>query len=65
MSLSSAHPPLQAEDLPHGVVTMRCDITTCSSAHVSFLVSCSAQTCFDDQVSISIAMEHLLARTLM
>ncbi|XP_035820857.1 AT-rich interactive domain-containing protein 4 isoform X2 [Zea mays] len=47
---ASAHPPLQAEDLPHGVVTMRCDITTCSSAHVSFLVSCSAQTCFDDQL---------------
>ena len=34
-------------NLPHGVVTMRCDITTCSSAHVSFLVSGSAQTCFD------------------
>jgi len=50
VSLSSAHPPLQAEDLPHGFVTMRCDITTCSSAHVSFLVSCSAQTCFDDQL---------------
>lgn len=47
---ASAHPPLQAEDLPHGFVTMRCDITTCSSAHVSFLVSCSAQTCFDDQL---------------
>jgi len=34
-------------NLPHGVVTMRCDITTCSSAHVSFLISGSAQTCFD------------------
>jgi hypothetical protein len=47
---ASAPPPLQAENLPHGVVTMRCDITTCSSAHVSFLVSGSAQTCFDDQL---------------
>lgn len=32
---------------------MRCDITTCSSSHVSLLVSGSAQTCFDDQVWIS------------
>jgi len=39
---ASAPPPLQAENLPHGVVTMHCDITTCSSAHVSFLVSDSA-----------------------
>ncbi|CAN6225575.1 unnamed protein product, partial [Urochloa humidicola] len=29
---------------------MRCDITTCSSSHVSLLVSGSAQTCFDDQL---------------
>jgi len=49
-SRSSATPPLQAENLPHGVVTMRCDISTCSSAHVSFLVSASAQTCFDDKL---------------
>jgi len=34
-------------NLPHGVVTMRCDMSTCGSAHVSFLVSGSAQTCFD------------------
>jgi hypothetical protein len=46
----SAHPLLQAEDLPQGVVTMRCEITTCSFAHVSFLVSGCAQTCFDDQL---------------
>jgi len=62
ISLSSvAAPPLQAETLSHGVVTMRCDITTCSSSHVSLLVSGSAQTCFDDQVSISTIMQHFLA----
>uniref|UniRef100_A0A0A9D631 Uncharacterized protein n=1 Tax=Arundo donax TaxID=35708 RepID=A0A0A9D631_ARUDO len=32
------------------MVTMRCDICTCSSSHVSLLVSGSAQTCFDDQL---------------
>jgi hypothetical protein len=48
--VSAAAPPLQAETLSHGVVTMRCDITTCSSSHVSLLVSGSAQTCFDDQL---------------
>lgn len=48
--VSAAPPPLQAETLSHGVVTMRCDITTCSSSHVSLLVSGSAQTCFDDQL---------------
>ncbi|GJN16074.1 hypothetical protein PR202_gb03024 [Eleusine coracana subsp. coracana] len=50
-SLSSAPPPpLEAETLPHGVVTMRCDITTCCFSHVSLLVSGSAHTCFDDQL---------------
>ncbi|CAO2211118.1 unnamed protein product [Urochloa humidicola] len=48
--VSAAPPPLQAETLSHGFVTMRCDITTCSSSHVSLLVSGSAQTCFDDQL---------------
>jgi len=62
--VSAAAPPLQAETLSHGVVTMRCDITTCSSSHVSLLVSGSAQTCFDDQVSISTIMEHFLALSL-
>ena len=47
---ASAHPPLQAEDLSHGVATMRCEITTCSSAHVAYFVSGSAQTCFGDQL---------------
>ncbi|XP_062195357.1 AT-rich interactive domain-containing protein 4-like [Phragmites australis] len=48
--VSAAPPPLEAETLSHGVVTMRCDITTCSSTHVSLLVSGSAHTCFDDQL---------------
>ncbi|KAH9626666.1 hypothetical protein KSS87_014581 [Heliosperma pusillum] len=46
---SAPPPPLQAGTFSRGVVTMRCDISTCSSAHVSLLVSGSAQTCFDDQ----------------
>lgn len=29
---------------------MRCDVSTCTSAHISLLLSGSAQTCFDDQV---------------
>ncbi|CAD6224899.1 unnamed protein product [Miscanthus lutarioriparius] len=46
----SASPPLEAASLPRGMVTMRCDVTTCSTSHVSLLVSGSAQTCFDDQL---------------
>ncbi|KAL5232406.1 hypothetical protein ABZP36_031182 [Zizania latifolia] len=46
----SAPPPLHVETISRGVVTMRCDITTCSSSHVSMLISGSAQTCFDDQL---------------
>ncbi|XP_058108703.1 AT-rich interactive domain-containing protein 4 [Magnolia sinica] len=48
--VSAAPPPLQAGTFSRGVVTMRCDISTCSSAHISLLVSGSAQTCFDDQL---------------
>ncbi|KAK4746855.1 hypothetical protein SAY87_025892 [Trapa incisa] len=45
---TSAPPlPLQAGTISWGVVTMRCDFSTCSSAHISLLVS---QTCFNDQV---------------
>ncbi|KAK9726850.1 hypothetical protein RND81_05G241500 [Saponaria officinalis] len=46
---SAPPPPLQAGTFSRGVVTMRCDISTCSSAYISLLVSGSAQTCFDDQ----------------
>ncbi|KAK3133400.1 hypothetical protein QOZ80_6AG0536080 [Eleusine coracana subsp. coracana] len=46
--VSASPPPLEAASLPRGMVTMRCDISTCSSSHVSLLVSGSAQTCFDD-----------------
>ncbi|XP_043704301.1 AT-rich interactive domain-containing protein 4 [Telopea speciosissima] len=48
--VSAPPPPLQAGTFSRGVVTMRCDISTCSSAHISLLVSGSAQTCFDDQL---------------
>ncbi|KAJ8767421.1 hypothetical protein K2173_017465 [Erythroxylum novogranatense] len=46
---SAPPPPLQAGAFNRGVVTMRCDMSTCSSAHISLLVSGSAQTCFNDQ----------------
>ncbi|XP_052180658.1 AT-rich interactive domain-containing protein 4-like isoform X2 [Diospyros lotus] len=48
--VSAVPPPLQAGTISRGVVTMRCDISTCSSAHISLLVSGSAETCFDDQL---------------
>ncbi|XVF88961.1 hypothetical protein PTKIN_Ptkin19aG0093400 [Pterospermum kingtungense] len=47
---SAPPPPLQVGTFSRGVVTMRCDISTCSSAHISLLVSGSAQTCFNDQL---------------
>ncbi|KAK7304028.1 hypothetical protein RJT34_15021 [Clitoria ternatea] len=47
---SAPPPPLQAGTFSRGVVTMRCDISTCSSAHISLLVSGSADTCFNDQL---------------
>lgn len=47
---SAPPPPLQAGAFSRGVVTMRCDLSTCSSAHISLLVSGSAQTCFNDQL---------------
>ncbi|CAK9179829.1 unnamed protein product, partial [Ilex paraguariensis] len=48
--VSALPPPLQAETFSRGVVTMRCDLSTSSSAYISLLVSGSAQTCFDDQL---------------
>ncbi|KAK8547313.1 hypothetical protein V6N13_098026 [Hibiscus sabdariffa] len=50
---SAPPPPLQAGTFSRGVMTMRCDFSTCSSAHISLLVSGSAQTCFNDQASNS------------
>ncbi|XP_034924851.1 AT-rich interactive domain-containing protein 4 [Populus alba] len=47
---SAPPPPLQAGSFSRGVVTMRCDLSTCSSAHISLLVSGSAQNCFNDQL---------------
>ncbi|KAJ4801791.1 AT-rich interactive domain-containing protein 4 [Rhynchospora pubera] len=46
----SAAPPLEAGTLNHGIVTMRCDLTTCNSTHISLLVSGGAENCFDDQL---------------
>ncbi|XP_078156653.1 AT-rich interactive domain-containing protein 4-like [Carex rostrata] len=59
----SALPPLEAGTLDHGIVTMRCDITTCSSAHISLLVSGGAQTCFDDQVLEKHIKNELIEKT--
>ncbi|XP_050217069.1 AT-rich interactive domain-containing protein 4 [Mercurialis annua] len=47
---SAPPPPLQAGAFSRGVVTMRCDLSTCNSAHISLLVSGSAQACFNDQL---------------
>ncbi|KAG9457600.1 hypothetical protein H6P81_002108 [Aristolochia fimbriata] len=48
--VSATPPPLQAGAFSRGVVTMKCDLSTCSLGHISLLVSGSAQTCFDDQL---------------
>ncbi|KAL9267179.1 AT-rich interactive domain-containing protein [Drosera capensis] len=54
---SAPPPPLQAGTFSRGVLTMRCDLSTSSFAHISLLVSGSAQTCFYDQ---AISSCHLL-----
>lgn len=46
---SAVPPPLEAGMFSRGLVTMRCELSTCTSAHISLLVSGSAETCFDDQ----------------
>ncbi|ERM96067.1 hypothetical protein AMTRI_Chr13g84170 [Amborella trichopoda] len=48
--VSALPPPLAAGTFSRGVITMRCDLSTCSSARLSLLVSGSAQTCFDEQL---------------
>ncbi|KAK8513725.1 hypothetical protein V6N12_052896 [Hibiscus sabdariffa] len=50
---SAPPPPLQAGTFSRGAMIMRCDFSTCSSAHMSLLVSGSAQTCFNDQAGNS------------
>ncbi|KAF1870495.1 hypothetical protein Lal_00003701 [Lupinus albus] len=50
---SAPPPPLQAGTFSRGVVTMRCDISTSSSAHISLLVSGSGDTCFNDQARVN------------
>ncbi|KAJ1268691.1 hypothetical protein BS78_07G154300 [Paspalum vaginatum] len=61
--VSAPPPPLQVETLSHGIVTMRCDISTCSSSYVSLLVSGSAQTCFDDQLLVSHIMNDIIEKS--
>jgi hypothetical protein len=50
---SAPPPPLQEATFSRGVVTMRCDISTSSSAHISLLVSGSADACFNDQAWVN------------
>ncbi|KAL5201405.1 hypothetical protein ABZP36_035759 [Zizania latifolia] len=61
--ISASPPPLHAASLPRGMVTMCCDITTCSSSHVSLLVSGSAQTCFDDQLLESHIKDEIIEKS--
>lgn len=61
--ISASPPPLEAASLPRGMVTMRCDISTCSWSHVSLLVSGSAQTCFDDQLLESHIKNDLIEKS--
>lgn len=56
---SAPPPPLQAGTFSRGVVTMKCDISTCSSSHISLLVSGSAQTCFDQLLESHIKKEAI------
>ncbi|KAG7013957.1 AT-rich interactive domain-containing protein 4 [Cucurbita argyrosperma subsp. argyrosperma] len=60
---SAPPPPLQAGMHSNGVVTMRCDISTCSFAHISLLVSGSAQACFDDQLFENYIKNEIIDRS--
>ncbi|KAI9123111.1 hypothetical protein K1719_006000 [Acacia pycnantha] len=60
---SAPPPPLQAGTFSRGVVTMRCDISTCSSAHISLLVSGSADTCFNDQLLETYIKKELIEKS--
>ncbi|CAH9098850.1 unnamed protein product [Cuscuta epithymum] len=60
---SALPPPLEASTVSRGVVTMRCDISTSSSAHISLLVSGSAQTCFDDQLLENHIKREIIEKT--
>ncbi|KAJ7524785.1 hypothetical protein O6H91_17G021500 [Diphasiastrum complanatum] len=56
-------PPPPTASFARGVVTMRCDLCTSSSARISLLVSGSAQTCFDDQLLESSIRKELVERS--
>ncbi|GAA0145868.1 hypothetical protein LIER_05954 [Lithospermum erythrorhizon] len=63
--VSAVPPPLQAGNFSRGVVTMRCDISTSSSSHISLLLSGSAQTCFDDQLLEDHIKSELIEKSLL
>ncbi|CAM8960951.1 unnamed protein product [Rhodiola kirilowii] len=60
---SATPPPLQAASFSRGVVTMRCDLSTCSAAHISILVSGSPQTCFNDNLLESHIRKELIEKS--
>ncbi|KAI4386909.1 hypothetical protein MLD38_004786 [Melastoma candidum] len=47
---STLQPMLLPEMVSRDVVMMRCDMSTCSCAHISLLLSGNAQICFDDRI---------------
>ncbi|GAA0158025.1 hypothetical protein LIER_15153 [Lithospermum erythrorhizon] len=63
--VSAFPPPLQAGTFSRNVVTMRCDISTSSSSHISLLLSGSAQTCFDDQLLEDHIKSEIIDKSLL
>lgn len=47
---SAPQPLFDTETFSRDVVTMRCDLSTSSYAHISLLLSGNTQTCFNDQL---------------
>ncbi|KAH7446503.1 hypothetical protein KP509_01G059600 [Ceratopteris richardii] len=64
--VSASSQPSNAAPLTRGVITMRCDLCTTTSARISLLVAGSPQTCFDDQMlEYSIKKELLEQNKIM
>ncbi|KAJ7552209.1 hypothetical protein O6H91_06G046200 [Diphasiastrum complanatum] len=56
-------PPPPTASFARGIITMRCDLCTSSSARISLLVSGSARTCFNDQLLESSIRKELVERS--
>ncbi|XP_024522751.1 AT-rich interactive domain-containing protein 4 [Selaginella moellendorffii] len=61
--ISAPPPPSAASTFARGVVTMRCDLCTSSSARISLVVSGSAQTCFADHFLESTIRKGLMEKS--